>query len=103
LAGTIHPLRAPVSIHRKTRDLVHFTCPTRQDGKYGSGEQLVPHTFHSPNAVIPGDIHYLADEAEIYALLVGFCLLSRKKGEGYWENRGVQQFFSNGQILARKE
>jgi hypothetical protein len=34
--------------------------------------------------------------------LIGFCLLSRQTGEGYWDNEGVRQFYSKWQIMAEK-
>ncbi len=86
----------------KPAGLFFFTCPTRQDGKYGFGEQVAPHTFLCTKSVTPGDIHYFADEKDLDELLVGFGQLSRRKDEGYWDNDGVQQFYSNWRILAEK-
>jgi tellurite methyltransferase len=80
-----------------------FTCPTRQDGKYGHGQETAPHTYLSTKSIIPGDMHYFSDEADLDDLLSGFRLLSRIKDEGYFENHGAQQFFSNWQVLAQKE
>lgn len=80
--------------------LFFFTCPTRQDGKYGHGEQVAPHTFLCTKSITPGDIHYFADEVDLDALLAGFEQLSRKRKEHYWDNKGVQQFSSYWQILA---
>ena len=82
--------------------LFFFTCPTRQDGKYGYGEQVAPHTFLCTKSVTPGDIHYFADETDLDELLVGFRQLSREKDEHYWDNEGIQQFSSYWQILAEK-
>jgi len=82
--------------------LFFFTCPTRQDGKYGLGEQAAPHTFRCTKSVIPGDLHYFADEKALDDLLTGFLSLSRRKDEGYWDNEGVQQFYSNWLVLAEK-
>jgi 2-polyprenyl-3-methyl-5-hydroxy-6-metoxy-1,4-benzoquinol methylase len=82
--------------------LFFFTCPSRQDGKYGHGEQVAPHTFLCTKSITPGDIHYFADEADLDDLLGDFGQLSRKKDERYWNNKGVQQFYSYWQILAEK-
>ena len=86
----------------KPPGLFFFTCPTRQDGKYGYGEQVAPHTFLCTRSVTPGDTHYFADEFDLDELLVGFRQLSRKKDEHYWDNKGIQQFSSYWQILAEK-
>lgn len=91
-----------VRILLKPAGLFFFTCPTRQDGKYGYGEQVAPHTFLCTKSITPSDIHYFADEADLDELLVGFKQLSRKKDEHYWDNEGVQQFGSYWQILAEK-
>jgi SAM-dependent methyltransferase len=86
----------------KSGGLLFFTCPTRQDGKYGFGEQVAPHTFRCTKSVIPGDLHYFADEKDLDDLLTGFLLRSRRKDEGYWDNEGVRQFYSNWIVLAEK-
>jgi 2-polyprenyl-3-methyl-5-hydroxy-6-metoxy-1,4-benzoquinol methylase len=86
----------------KPGGLFYFTCPSRADGKYGSGEQVAPHTFKCEKSVTPGDIHYFADRADLDELLSGFRELSRKKEEGHWNNRGEEQFYSNWHILAEK-
>jgi tellurite methyltransferase len=82
--------------------LFFFTRPTRQDGKYGYGERVAPHTYLATKSITPGDIHYFADETDLDALLVGFRLLSRKKDAGYWDNQGIQQFYSNWYVLAER-
>jgi tellurite methyltransferase len=87
----------------KPAGLFFFTCPTRQDGKYGHGQEIKPHTYISTKSVVPGDIHYFSDEVDLDILLNGFRLLSRVKDEGYFLNQGTQQFFSNWQVLAQKE
>lgn len=86
----------------KRGGLFYFTCPRREDGKYGLGEQVAPHTFLCEKSVTPGDIHYFADEADLDELLSGFCQLSRKTTEGYWNNKGEEQFYSSWHILAEK-
>jgi SAM-dependent methyltransferase len=83
--------------------LFYFTCPTREDGKYGFGPEVAPHTFLCDKSVTPGDIHYFADQADLDRMLSGFQEIYRKKKEGYWENRGERQFYSNWHLLARKE
>jgi SAM-dependent methyltransferase len=86
----------------KPGGIFFFTCPTRQDGKYGYGECVAPHTYLATRSVTPGDIHYFADEVDIDALLSGFRLVWRKREEGYWDNQGIQQFYSNWHVLAEK-
>jgi tellurite methyltransferase len=68
----------------KCKGIFFFTCPSRQDGKYGL------------------DIHYFADEVDLQELLVGFQTLARWKSEGYWDNKGEAQFYSNWHIRAEK-
>jgi len=87
----------------KSGGLFFFTCPTREDGKYGHGEQVAPHTFRCTLSVTPGDIHYFADEVDLDELLADFRLVSRRKDEGHWDNEGVRQFYSNWQVLAEKQ
>jgi hypothetical protein len=53
-------------------------------------------------SVTPGDIHYFTDETELDELLSGFCSILRWKSEGYWDNNGEQQFYSNWHIRAEK-
>jgi tellurite methyltransferase len=86
----------------KPGGLFFFTCPSREDGKYGYGEEVAPHTYLSSKSITPGDMHYFTDEADLDALLAGFRLLSRVKDEGYFENQGQQQYYSNWQVLAQK-
>jgi 2-polyprenyl-3-methyl-5-hydroxy-6-metoxy-1,4-benzoquinol methylase len=81
--------------------LFFFTCPTRQDGKYGFGQQVAPHTFRCEKSITPGDIHYFADQEDLDQL-DGFGQLSRRKDEGYWNNRGARQFYSNWQVLLER-
>ena len=86
----------------RTGGLFYFTCPTREDGKYGFGEEVALHTYLCEKSVTPGDIHYFADKVDLEDFLSGFRRLSMKKEEGYWSNRGVQQFYSNWRVLAEK-
>ncbi len=86
----------------RTSGLFYFTCPSRKDGKYGFGECIAPHTYASTKSVTPGDIHYFADKANFEEMLTGFKIISLKLDEGYWDNKGEKQFFSNWQILAGK-
>ena len=86
----------------RTDGLFYFTCPTRDDGKYGFGQEVAPHTFLCEKSVTPGDIHYFADEADLTELLSGFLQVDRDKNEGYWDNRGTRQFHSSWCVLARK-
>jgi tellurite methyltransferase len=86
----------------KPGGLFFFTCPSREDGKYGYGEEVAPHTYLSSKSITPGDMHYFTDEEDLDALLAGFKLRSLVKDEGYFENRGQQQYFSNWQVLVQK-
>jgi tellurite methyltransferase len=80
-----------------------FTCPTREDGKYGTGEGVAPHTFLGGKSIIPGAIHYFSDEADLDELTRGFAILSRTRDEHYWDYRGERRFHSYWQVLARKQ
>jgi SAM-dependent methyltransferase len=82
--------------------LFFFTCPTREDGKYGHGECVAEHTYAATKSITPGDIHYFADRTDLDELLAGFDVLSILKDEGYWDNKGEKQFFSNWLVLARR-
>ena len=86
----------------KRRGLFFFTCPSRQDGKYGYGEMVAPHTYKCTKSVTPGDIHYFADEKDLDEMLMDFRTIRRWKSEGYWDNDGEQQFYSNWHIQAEK-
>ena len=82
--------------------LFYFTCPSRDDGKYGFGEEIAPHTFRCEKSVTPGDIHYFTDEADLSELLSGFVEVDRVKREGYWDNKGTRQFYSTWHVIVRK-
>lgn len=103
--GYRHQLAATIDHVRRllrANGLLYFTCPTRDDGKYGFGREVAPHTFLCEKSVTPGDIHYFADEADLNELLPGFVQVDRDRGEGYWDNRGTRQLYSNLRVLARK-
>ena len=85
----------------RTDGLFYFTCPTRDDGKYGFGQEVAPHTFLCERSVTAGGIHYFADEADLDELLSGFVQVRKDKKEGYWDNRETQQFHSSWCALAR--
>lgn len=87
----------------KPKGVFYFTCPSRDDGKYGFGDQVAPHTFECENSVTPGDVHYFADECDLDEMLCGFDNIRRWKTEGYWDNRGSRQFYSNWNILVAKK
>ena len=91
-------------IHRWLRPggRLFFTCATRKDVKYGSGEQVAPHTYRPVNSIHPGDIHYFADEVDISDFLSGFGDISITVDEHYWDNEGARQFSSYWQIEAVK-
>ncbi|MBI4765312.1 MAG: class I SAM-dependent methyltransferase [Deltaproteobacteria bacterium] len=86
----------------KRKGIFFFTCPSRQDGKYGFGEKVAPHTYRCTKSITPGDIHYFADEEDLTELLVGFRTRACWKSEGYWDNQGEEQFYSNWHIRAEK-
>jgi tellurite methyltransferase len=86
----------------KPHGLFFFTCPTRQDAKFGNGEKVAPNTFKPLNSIHPGDVHYFAGEVDIQDFLKNFGEISLKTHEHYWDNQGVPQFSSYWQVLARK-
>ena len=86
----------------KPSGLFFFTCPTREDGKYGYGECIAPHTYALTKSVTPGDIHYFTDRTQLDEMLTGFTIRSIQVDEGYWNNKGEEQFFSNWHVLAEK-
>lgn len=86
----------------KPGGLFFFTCPTRQDAKYGSGEETAENTYKPLNSVHPGDIHYFADEDDITYFLRDFTGYVLDREEHYWDNEGIRQFSSNWLVLANK-
>ena len=92
-------------VHRllKPKGIFFFTCPSRADAKYRVGKWVAPHTWSSPNSVVPGDVHYFADEMDFNDFLTGYTIVRCWKAEGYFENRGKQQFFSNWHVLGEKK
>ncbi len=86
----------------KPKGVFYFTCPSRADGKYGIGDQVAPHTYKCDKSVTPGDVHYFADECDLDEMLRGFDNVRRWKAEGYWDNRGSRQFYSNWNVLVAK-
>ena len=87
----------------KRDGIFYFTCPTRQDGKYGFGEMVAPHTYRCTKSITPGDIHYFADADDLADMLVGFRILTRRTSEGYWNNQGKEQFYSNWHVQVQRE
>jgi tellurite methyltransferase len=87
----------------KPRGIFFFTCPSREDGKYGFGTQVAPHTFECDKSVTPGEVHYFADERDLDDMLCGFDHIRKWKTEGYWDNRGSRQFYSNWNVLVAKK
>lgn len=86
----------------KPKGTLFFTCPSRDDGKFGSGEKVAPNTYRSLNSVHPGDIHYFSDEKDIKEFISGLKLISLKKNEHYWDNNGEKQFSSYWEVIAEK-
>ena len=79
-----------------------FTCPSKSDAKYGSGEKIAEHTYESLNSIHPGDIHYFSDENELREMLKIFSDVRIIKDEYYWDNNGKSQFASNFIIVTEK-
>ncbi len=86
----------------KHQGIFFFTCPSRQDGKYGFDEMVAPHTYRCTKSITPGDIHYFSDEADLDELLAGYRTQARWKSEGHWDNQGVKQFYSNWHVRAEE-
>jgi tellurite methyltransferase len=86
----------------KQNGIFFFTCPSREDGKYGIGEMIAPNTFQCMKSVTPGDIHYFADEKDLDELVRDFRIVKRSKNEGYWNNNGEQQYYSNWNVQLEK-
>lgn len=85
----------------KEEGVLFFTCPTREDDKYGSGKKVAPYTYESLNSVHPGDIHYFADGDDIKELVEGLKIKSIKKDEHYWDNDGKKQFSSYWEVIVK--
>lgn len=82
--------------------LLFFTCPSREDGKYGHGEEIAPHTFRSSNSVHPGGIHYFAHKEDILSLAEGLAIEKLTIEEKYWMNKGRREFSSYYEVLVKK-
>jgi SAM-dependent methyltransferase len=93
--GNVHKLLKP-------NGLFYFTCPTRDDGKYGFGKEVAPHTYLCEKSITPGDMHYFPNKRDLKNLLSDFSLIQTEKNEGYWDNKGTQQFYSNWHVLAKR-
>jgi SAM-dependent methyltransferase len=87
----------------KNEGIFLFTCPTRDDGKYGNGKEIVPHTFLSLNSVHPGDAHYFASKEDILNSLNDMEIIYIKKEEYYWDNNGKKEFSSYWQVLSKNK
>ncbi len=86
----------------KAGGTLFFTCPTLRDAKYGTGEQLAPHTYRPLKSIHLGDVHFFADAYDISELLSEYIIVSITQDEHYWNNEGTNQFSSYWQITARK-
>lgn len=86
----------------KPGGVLFLTCPTRDDGKYGDGEQIAPHTFLSENSTHPDAVHYFSDSNDIDCFCTGFEVLSKKKREYYWKQDDIVNFSSYWQLTAQK-
>jgi len=87
----------------KSNGILFFTCPTREDDKYGNGKKVAPHTYESMNSVHPGDIHYFADKDDIKDLVEGFKIVSIERDEHYWDNNGKKQYSSYWEVIVKKD
>ena len=67
-----------------------FTCPSRNDGKYGSGKKTAENTYESANSLHPGDAHYFTCEPELKNLLRQFAAAKIETDEYYWDNKYPQ-------------
>lgn len=81
--------------------LFYFTCPSRQDGKYGFGDSPAPHTYFAEKSMTPDDLHYFTDETDLDSILGNFERVSQILDEGYFDNAGEQQFFSNWHVVVK--
>lgn len=86
----------------KPGGILFLTCPTRDDGKYGDGEKIAPHTFCGNNSIHPGDVHYFSSSEDLDSFISGFEVLDQKKRENYWKKDGIINFSSYWQVLAKK-
>jgi len=86
----------------KSNGRLFFTCPSRDDAKYGSGNKVAEHTYESLNSIHSGDVHYFTDEPELRNLMCEFDNVKIETQEHYWDNNGTQQFASNFIVTARK-
>lgn len=82
----------------KPQGIFYFTFPTRQDGQYGEGLELAPHTYQ----IEPGHMHYYADEAALDELLDGFIVLSRGRREHHYDKDEATLFSSRWRVLAER-
>ncbi len=82
----------------KLGGIFYFTMVSREDGEYGKGKELAPHTFE----LDPGHIHYHADEADLNEMLSGFKIISRSRHEHTYEKQGAPLFSSRWQVLVEK-
>lgn len=104
--GSFGEFRLAVAIIReylKPGGFLFLTCPTREDGKYGNGRKVAPHTYEPMNSVHPGDVHFFASVEDLEALMEGLEIISLDRDEHFWDNNGVRQFSSYWQVLARKQ
>jgi len=82
--------------------LLFLTCPTRDDGKYGNGEELAPHTYQGQDLFHPGDTHYFSDNEDLNSFFEDWNILSRNRKEHYWKKDGLILFSSYWQVIARR-
>ena len=82
----------------KPGGIFYFTMVSREDGEYGKGKELAPHTFE----LDPGHMHYHADQDDLDEMLSGFKILSRTRHEHTYEKQGSPLFSSRWQVLVEK-
>lgn len=87
----------------KPKGILFFTCPSRNDGKYGNGDKVAPNTYKSLNSVHPGDIHYFSNKKDIFDVTGDLKLINLKKNEYFWDNNGEKQLSSYWEVLLKKE
>jgi tellurite methyltransferase len=86
----------------KPGGLFFYTCPSRDDGKYGFGQEVGPHAFACTKSITPGEVHYFSSRQDLDDLLKGYHIEWVRKDEGRFNRNGEDMFYSNWHMLASK-
>ncbi len=78
----------------KKSGIVYLTFLTRDDDKYGIGEEVEKHAFLCETSIHPGDLHYFADESDLIDLLQNYNIIEMKKAEHTWLYKRKNRFSS---------